>query len=91
MFETDIFSLPGDGALCPGTAGGGVAGVWLDHTLLVLGEDGGYDEMYCTVLYYTVLYLADVTALAVWVPHTLGLAPGDGVWVGDEAGLNKYF
>ena len=96
MFVTNIFSLPGDGALCPGTAGGGVAGVWLDHTLLVLGEDGVNEEMYCIVLYCivlycTVLYLADVTALAVWVPHTLGLAPGDGVGVGDEAGLNKYF
>ena len=85
MFVTNIFSLPGDGALSPRSAGGGVAGVWLDHTLLVLGEDGGYDEMYCTVL-----YLADVSTLAVWVPHTLGLAPGDGVGVGDEAGLIKY-
>ena len=47
--------------------------------------------LYCTVLCCTVLYLADVAALAVWVPHTLGLAPGDGVGVGDEAGLNKYF
>ena len=46
--------------------------------------------LYCTV-YCTILYLADVAALAVGVPHTLGLAPGDGVWVGDEAGLDKYF
>ena len=49
MFVTNIFPLPGDGALSPGTAGGGVAGVWLDHTLLVLGEDGGNAV---TILYF---------------------------------------
>ena len=60
VFVTNIFPLPGDGALGPGAAWGGVAGVWLDHTLLVLGEDGGNHEMYvlycnvyCTVLYCT--------------------------------------
>ena len=75
----------------PGPQGEGSQGSGLTTHCWFWGKDGGSEEMYCTVLYRTVLYLADVAALAVWVPHTLGLAPGDGVWVGDEAGLNKYF
>ena len=55
MFVTNIFSLPGDGALSPRSAGGGVAGVWLDHTLLVLGEDGDYDSVQNSTTFSTLL------------------------------------
>ena len=32
-------------------------------------------------------HLADVALLAVWVPHTLWAAAGDGVGLGHQAGL----
>ena len=73
----------------PGPQGDGSQGSGLTTHCWFWGRMGVM--MRCTVLYCAVLYLADVSTLAVWVPHTLGLAPGDGVWVGDEAGLNKCF